>query len=136
MSVLTFADGGVLIAAARGKDEISDRANAILADQNREFVATVFLELEVLPKPKTTGHHDELEYYETFFDGVHLWARDLDAITKTARQEALAHGLTALDALHVAAAGLLGAELITTKTRDRAIHRTELVRVVSVRDLP
>lgn len=136
MRVLTFVDAGVLIAAARGTAEISAKAAAVLEDPNREFVASVFLELELLPKPRHTGHRDELEYYETFFDGVRLWSKDFDAITHTAKQEALAYGLSALEALHVAVAALAGAELVTSSTSDKAIHRTRRVKVLSVRDLP
>jgi predicted nucleic acid-binding protein len=47
----TFLDASVLIAAARGNDELGTRAMAILDDGDREFVASPFLKLEVLPQP-------------------------------------------------------------------------------------
>jgi predicted nucleic acid-binding protein len=46
----TFVDAGVLIAAARGGTEQSRRAMAVLDDPEREFVASPFLRLEVLPQ--------------------------------------------------------------------------------------
>jgi predicted nucleic acid-binding protein len=47
---LTFVDAGVLIAAARGGSEQAARAMEILDDPDREFAASPFLRLEVLPQ--------------------------------------------------------------------------------------
>lgn len=46
----TYVDAGVLIAAARGKDDVAVKAIQILDDPDREFVSSPFLRLEVLPK--------------------------------------------------------------------------------------
>jgi hypothetical protein len=46
----TFVDAGVLIAAARGGNVQAARAMEILDDPEREFAASVFLQLEVLPQ--------------------------------------------------------------------------------------
>jgi predicted nucleic acid-binding protein len=47
----TFVDAGVLIAAATGRQPaLYRRAIAILDDPVRDFVASDFLRLEVLPK--------------------------------------------------------------------------------------
>jgi hypothetical protein len=43
-------DAGVLIAAARGGNVQAARAMEILDDPEREFAASVFLQLEVLPQ--------------------------------------------------------------------------------------
>ena len=43
------------------------------------------------------------------------------------------YGVQAMDALHVAAAALVGAhELVTTERSTRSIHRTRSVNVVSI----
>jgi hypothetical protein len=47
----TFLDAGVLIAAYRGERQLRENALRLLADGDRLFVASVFLELELLPKP-------------------------------------------------------------------------------------
>ena len=47
---LTFVDAGVLIAAARGGSEQAARAMEILDDPERQFAASPFLRLEVLPQ--------------------------------------------------------------------------------------
>jgi hypothetical protein len=44
----TFIDTGVLIAAARGQNDVAVRAMAILDDPNREFASSIFVKLEVL----------------------------------------------------------------------------------------
>jgi len=46
----SFIDAGVLIAAARGTDEVAIRAIEILDDIDREFVSSSFVKLEVLPQ--------------------------------------------------------------------------------------
>jgi hypothetical protein len=47
---LIFVDAAVLIAAARGGSEQAARAMEILDDPEREFAASAFLRLEVLPQ--------------------------------------------------------------------------------------
>ena len=49
--LVTFVDSSVLITAARGQDAVlRKRALDVLADPNREFAASVFVQLEVMPK--------------------------------------------------------------------------------------
>ncbi|MEH2241216.1 hypothetical protein [Nostoc sp.] len=47
---ITFIDAGVLVTAARGAGDISEKALEILADSERDFASSVFIKLEVLPK--------------------------------------------------------------------------------------
>jgi hypothetical protein len=48
-----------------------------------------------------------------------------------ADEESRRNGLGALDALHVAAAHILGAdEFVTTEGANKSVHRTRLVQVV------
>jgi len=46
----TFLDTGVLIAAALRTEETALQALQILDDPDREFVSSIFVKLEVLPK--------------------------------------------------------------------------------------
>jgi predicted nucleic acid-binding protein len=129
----TYVDAGVLIAAARGDDATSAHAMAILADPDRGFVSSIFVKLEVLPKPIYLQRQTEVEFYEAFFAAVTAWADPLEEIAAAAYQEACNLGLAALDALHLAAAQAVGAtEFVTTEKPDKPIHRTTLISMVSI----
>jgi predicted nucleic acid-binding protein len=131
--IRTYVDAGILITAARGVAPIAIKALEVLDDPNREFISSVFLKLEVLPKAMYYGNEAEVEFYKTFFDAVIDWADTLDRIVQEAFREACSAGLAAMDALHVASAASLGAdELVTTERAKKPIHRTALVRVVSI----
>jgi hypothetical protein len=130
---LTFLDAGVLIAAARGGNDQAQRAMAVLDDPDREFAASPFLRLEVLPQAAFNKRVAETAFYEAFFASVTTWATDVGAIVAAAETEASAYGVEAMDALHVAAAASVGAvELITTEKPTRSIHRARSVRVVTI----
>lgn len=130
---LTFVDAGVLIAAARGTDWIAVRANQALGDPRRSFAASSFLRLEVLPKAVFHKRLDEVSYYDVFFAAVERWAELDSALTDRAQSLASRFGLSALDALHVAAALSVGAdELLTTEKPQKPIHRVTEIRVRSL----
>lgn len=130
---LTFVDAGVLIAAARGGNVQAGRAMEILDDPERQFAASSFLRLEVLPQALFNKRTAEAAFYEAFFSMVTHWATNLDAVAEIALREASTNGIEAMDALHVAAAASVGAtELITTEKPSRSIHRARAVRVVTI----
>src|SRR5437868_690445 len=131
--IRTYIDAGVLITAARGIAPIAIKALEVLDDPNREYVSSMFLKLEVLPKAMYYGNEAEVEFYKAFFDAVIDWADTLDSIVEEAFREAYSSGLAAMDALHVAcAASLRAEELVTTERAEKPIHRTQLIRVVSI----
>jgi predicted nucleic acid-binding protein len=130
---LTFIDAGVLIAASRGDSEQSKKAISVLDDPSREFISSLFVKLEVLPKAVYNKKKHEAEFYNAFFDSVSLWADDLDLIVKMANQKASEMGLAAMDSLHLAAAISAGAEdLVTTERPSKPIFRTKDIQVVSI----
>jgi hypothetical protein len=64
---------------------------------------------------------------------VVAWAPISAELAEAALGEAVQVGLGPMDALHVAAAVLLGAdELITTEANTKPLHRTKLVRVKTI----
>jgi predicted nucleic acid-binding protein len=132
--VVTYVDSGLLIAAATGRSTVAEPALNVLTDPEREFASSRFVQLEVLPKAIYYRNEDEAAFYRTFFEEkVTRWAEPVEAIVDAGYQEACAAGLSALDALHIAAAALVGAdELVTIERREKAIHRTRSVRVVTV----
>ncbi len=106
----------------------------VLDDPDRAFASSAFLQLEVLPKPTYNGHRAEVALYDAYFEAVSRWADDLPAVLRKAREQALAHGLSALDALHVAAAMLTGAdELVTVERPGKPLFRVTGLKVVSIR---
>jgi hypothetical protein len=74
----------------------------------------------------------ELDFYDAFFNHPEIeYCRDWNGLEKTADSVARQSGLSAMDALHVAAAFLLGAdELITTERPSKPIYRNQLVKVI------
>lgn len=133
----TFIDTGVLIAAARGQNDVAVRAMAILDDPNREFASSIFVKLEVLPKAIYNQKTPEATFYQAFFDAVTHWAKVEESLIANAFQEACQLGLSAIDALHVAAAlSVKAEELITTEKPSKPIHRVTTIKVISIIDSP
>lgn len=61
------------------------------------------------------------------------WASDLNGVVNLAISESEQHGLAAMDALHVAAALLLGAdEFVTTEKPGKPIYRVTGFQVVHI----
>jgi hypothetical protein len=132
---VTFVDTGVLIAAARGDEEASAAAFAVLDDPEREFASSDFVRLEAIGHTMREGYVEQLHYYLEFFKGVSFWATDLKAVVDKAIGECMSTPIDSMDALHVAAAVLVGAdELVTTEKpgRGRNITRTVSLPVVSI----
>lgn len=99
----------------------------------RDFIASPFLYLELMPKAIYHHHKPEQEFYRAYFDKVRLWVNDVESIVRIARSESEQCGLGAMDAMHVAAAYLAEAEVLYTLERaEKPIHRTSLVRVVPI----
>ena len=133
MTRLVFVDAGVLIAAARGRDEAALRAMEVLDDPDAQFASSVFLKLEVLPKALYQQKHGEVAFYEAFFDEVSIWADPDEQLLREAYSEAVTAGLSAMDALHVTAASTVDAdEFVTTEKATRPIHRTRLLQVRTI----
>lgn len=107
--ILTFIDAGVF---------------ELLDDDRRSFASSDFVRLEVLPKPLFHKRQEEAAFYGAFFEAVTGWARWDESLLQQALTLASRYGLSALDALHAAAALSLGAdEIVTTEKLGRPIHR-------------
>lgn len=128
--MLTHLDTNVLIYAARGREARGARALAYTDDSSLQFAASVFLELELLPNSRGP----QLQFYNEYLDSITVWASDDDLITKLARQEALAHGIGAMDALHLAAAAAMGARLVTFEKLSKPLFRSSVTQIISLAD--
>ena len=130
---LSFIDSGILITAARGSSPRSQLALDILADGDRIFASSIFIQLEVLPKSVCYQQTLEREFYEAFFQGVTYWVTDLETLTQSAYQLACTYGLSGLDALNVTAAFLLQAdEFITTEKPTKPMYRVPGIQFVTI----
>jgi predicted nucleic acid-binding protein len=119
---ITFVDSSVLINAIVSLNAARKmRALAVLGDPNREFIATRFLELEVLPIPTKFNRKRELAFYERFFKGVSTWV-DSASLIQPAYDLACRYGLGAMDALHLAAAIVEGAEFISAEKPSKPVY--------------
>jgi predicted nucleic acid-binding protein len=124
--ILTFVDASVFIYAANkpshGTLARRLRALQVLGDPDREFLASEFLRLEVLPIPTHYHKSREIAFYEKFFAGIALWVDSASLVTP-AYTLASQFGLGALDALHVAAAAASSAELVSADKPTKPIYR-------------
>lgn len=125
----TFVDSNVIITAAKNKDKAGRDALAFLSGTDREFLTSPFIELEVLPKPVRMGGREEVAFIEEFLGGCTV-IRDLDGMVRLAYDEMVSHNVKLVDALHLAAAHLGGAdELVTLEGHEQPMYRTRLVKV-------
>jgi hypothetical protein len=128
-----YLDSGVLIDAFKGVNSVGERALAVLDNSTYQFASSQFVWLETLPKAIYYQQQAEAEFYESFFEGVSLWATDLEQIVQTGSQIARNYGLAAMDALHIAAAISIEAEeFITTERFTKPMHRVTEIQVVSI----
>ena len=120
---ITVIDSSVLINAAVGPDPARRmRAIAIIAGQRREFAATRFLQLEVLPIPTRYRKRKELSFYQRFFSRVSHWL-DEEPLIQPALELACQYGLGGMDALHLAAAVSLNAEFISAEKPTKPFYQ-------------
>ncbi len=130
---LTYVDASVLIAARGGRSDQARRAFVILDDPAREFAASDFLRLEVLPKAIFHRQADEIAFYKEFFQAVARWAVPDVTLINAAFELATKYGLAAMDALHVAAAQSLGAsEYVTGEKPTKPVFRVREINIHSI----
>jgi predicted nucleic acid-binding protein len=92
----TFVDTNVLIAAFHDQGATGDAAEKLLADPNREFVASDIVRLELLPKPVFFKQQPALSFFEDFFTTLCTELLETTpALVKQAEAEACQAGLSA-----------------------------------------
>jgi predicted nucleic acid-binding protein len=132
----TYVDAGILIAYADSADQWHSAARDILADPNREFVVSPFVELEVLPHLERLSR-PSVGPVRAFLEACDAIS-DLPAIVQAAYRILVRVNMGTADALHVGAA-MVGAcdEILTTEKprTKKTIHQaTRIVPVVYVMD--
>ncbi len=124
----TYLDSSVLIQAVQGVD---GQKTGELLEGDRAFVAASFLKLELLPQPTFHKRKAELDFLNAYFRKVVEWVPASEQLLEAALAEAKAIPLSAVDAIHVAAARSLRAdEFITAEKPGKPLHKVKGLRVV------
>lgn len=107
-------------------------ALAVLENPDYDFWYSPLLKLELLLQPTREGRSLELAFYNEYFRSAECYG-DLNRIFEIGAPDAMRHGITVLDALHVSAANLSKCRLlITTEGPTKPIFRTKLVEIASI----
>ena len=113
---LTFLDTNVLISVMCGEADLAARCFAVIDDPDREFVASDFLKLELLPKPTCNKQEESIAFYNEYLSVVSKMLKTTPETTARAFDLACKHGLGAVDAIHFQTAIEADAtEFITTE---------------------
>lgn len=132
----TFLDTTLLISAVQGKDDIYEEALTVIDDPDREFVSSVYVQLETLPMATWLEQNDQVEAYGVIFANVSRWVPSSPELSQRALGLAGEYGLGAMDALHVAAAEAAEAELVTAEKPTKPMLRVTSITVTSIRAHP
>lgn len=131
----TFLDSGVLLAAWRGED-LAQPALSIMADDSRVFVTSQLVRLELLPKPRFEKRRLEVRFYEHHFAETVACEPLGEELGRAAEDLAARYGLSAADALQIAAAIRQGArEFLTTEKPGKPMFRVRELNVISLHTL-
>lgn len=105
----------------------------MLDDPDARFASSIFVRLEVLPKAIYNRRAAEAQFYETYFAAANAWAEVTPPFVQLAFDLATTFGLSAMDALHVAAAISVGADELVTS--ERASNPLLRVRMLPIRTI-
>ena len=88
----------------------------------------------MLPKPICYGNDSERLFYDTFFASVEQLVRASSLLVEAAEREAEAVGLSAMDALHVAAAKHAACDdFVTAEKTTKPLFRVTGIQVTTIR---
>ena len=107
-----------------------------MAADHREFYSSQMVRLELLPKPRFEKRSAEIRFYENHLAGV--VASEPLSVELGNEAEALAarYGLSAADALQIAAAIRLGVEeFFTSEKPGKPMFRVKELKVISLHSL-
>jgi predicted nucleic acid-binding protein len=133
--VRTFLDTGVLLSAWK-RETLSAAALTIMAGDHREFYSSQIVRLELLPKPRFEKRSDEVRFYENYFSGTIACEPLSIELGNEAEALAARYGLSAADALQIAAAIRLGVEeFYTSEKPGKPMFRVKELKVISLHSL-
>jgi predicted nucleic acid-binding protein len=133
MTVRTFLDANVFIAAADSGERGHQESLRVLFSPGRVLIATRLVRIEVQPPPRTRDRELQRQTRDTYLSFVDEWLPIDDALA--AEAELLREqtpGLSPMDSLHAAAAIRAGAELVTLEAVTKPLYAVPGLRVVHV----
>ncbi len=129
----TFLDSGVLLTAWRGADDESGRAISLMQDAEREFYTSLIIRLEVIPRATFHRQAEELKFYNAYFSRTKAEEPLSAELGRDASELACKHGLSAADALNIAAALRQGVqEFITSELPAKPMFRVPGIKITSL----
>jgi len=130
----TFLDSGVLLTAWRGgSSPQAEAALEVMSDDQREFITSDNVKLELLPKAFFEKRRVEVEFYTEHFDSVGASEPFSRELGEAALSLGKRYGLSAGDALNIAAAIRQGAaEFVTSELPGKPIFRVAGIKVISI----
>lgn len=126
---ITYLDTSVIVAAAHGTEDAHLSAMHVLSDPQRVFIASDFVRIETVPHARYNKYFADLDFYEEYLRSVtafvsitpELIARGIEVVAK--------FGIGSMDALHLAAAELGGAdEFVTAEKPTKPFFRATSTR--------
>jgi predicted nucleic acid-binding protein len=134
VALKTFLDSGVLLTAWRGDASAhGEVALAVMADDRRRFFTSDNVKLELLPKPTFEKRRVEVQFYQEHFDSTVTSEPFSAELGEAALALAKRYGLSAGDALNLAAAVRQGVEeFITSELPGKPLFRVAELSVVSL----
>jgi predicted nucleic acid-binding protein len=121
----TFLDAGVLLALTDTKHPKFTAATSLINDPRRAFAASIYLQLETLPKFVYFKHRVQVEILSRYFHRVKYWPRQPEKLLASGFKLSQQYGLGGMDALHIAAVQTGCTEFFTTEKTASAIHRAK-----------
>lgn len=123
----TYLDAGVLISAFGASGPLRPVAWPLATDPDRPFVTSDTLALEVFPQPIRNSRTAELRELDRFFKDAEINIGLSGPLFSSALDLACRFGLSAADALHVAAALEAKAdEFVTIEKKSKAFGSVRL----------
>jgi predicted nucleic acid-binding protein len=130
----TYIDTCLLIAAFKGEGALGRAALSVLDDPERSLVVSDAVRLEAMPKARYHQQQAEVEFYEAVFSEAENIAWDRAALQQ-ALSIAEAHGMAAMDAIHVAHAVKAAVEeFISAEKPTKPMFRVQAIALHSIRD--
>jgi len=133
--VRAFVDSGVLIEIVRGGKQSAAAALAFLRRSDVQWLSSSFLQLELMPNAYRYSDPEIVEFYEHFFDQADV-LDDHDLIVEETERVLERASLGLADALHIAAASILQADVFVTMERStKPMYKNGFVRVQHVSEM-
>lgn len=105
----------------------------VLDDPKRVYATSDLVRLEVLPKAIYNKRDVEAVFYRLFFDGVEEVVAITPTLVSQALNEASQYGLSAIDALHIAAAKSAAVEeFVTVERTTKPLFRVSGLKVTTL----